>query len=126
MPESFLKPLLVDKTITAVEISGNNDVLIFHLKDLPPVTVRAEGDCSSETWIESIDTPKALRGKVLDVQNIDMPDLGNIGTSKHPDVECVQYYGLKVVTTRGTTVIDYRNDSNGYYGGYLYLLKTQI
>ena len=41
-----------------------------------------------------------------------MPDLGDM-----PDCDCVQYYGAKITTNKGDMVIDYRNDSNGYYGG---------
>ena len=31
--------------------------------------------------------------------------------------DTVAYYGVKITTTRGIAVIDFRNDSNGYYGG---------
>ena len=34
---------------------------------------------------------------------------------------CVAYYGLKITTDNGRAVIDYRNSSNGYYGGSLEL-----
>jgi hypothetical protein len=43
-----------------------------------------------------------------------MPDLGEM-----PDRDVVAYYGLKVTTDKGEMVVDYRNDSNGYYGGSL-------
>lgn len=50
-----------------------------------------------------------------------MPNLGDIPTAYEPQVECVAYYGLKITTEKGRAVIDYRNDSNGYYGGSLML-----
>lgn len=52
-----------------------------------------------------------------------MPDLGNIKTEhcEHPD--CIRYYGLRIVTDKGRAVIDFRNNSNGYYGGSIKLLR---
>ncbi len=40
-----------------------------------------------------------------------MPDLtpGDGGETK--------YYGCKITTDKGHIIIDYRNESNGYYGG---------
>jgi len=32
-------------------------------------------------------------------------------------VDEVAYYGLRITTTKGRAVLDYRNTSNGYYGG---------
>ena len=43
-----------------------------------------------------------------------MPDLGD-----QPDHDVMAYYGLGITTEHGTAVVDFRNDSNGYYGGYL-------
>lgn len=53
------------------------------------------------------------------VEHIEMPDLGDIPTVYEPAVDSVRYYGLKITTDKGRAVIDYRNDSNGYYGGNL-------
>ena len=33
--------------------------------------------------------------------------------------DVLQFYGFKITTTRGVCVIDFRNESNGYYGGEL-------
>ena len=42
-------------------------------------------------------------------------DLGDM-----PGCDVVAYYGCKISTNRGEILIDYRNDSNGYYGGSLW------
>lgn len=56
----------------------------------------------------------ALCGTVTNVQEAEMPELGD------PDEHTTRaYYGLAITTEHGTATIDYRNDSNGYYGGYL-------
>ena len=59
------------------------------------------------------------------VDEIEMPNLGDVPTLHRPSVDCVKYYGLKITTEHGRAVIDYRNDSNGYYGGSIELLKEE-
>ena len=49
---------------------------------------------------------------IIECEDLAMPDLGDM-----PGCDCVQYYGAKITTNKGDMVIDYRNDSNGYYGG---------
>jgi len=79
-----------------------------------PILLEAIGDCCSHTWIESVDDPVALCGTVTAVEELVMPDLGTPQGSEHR-----QYYGVKITTECGRAVIDFRNDSNGYYGGWL-------
>lgn len=119
--DKTIKQALVGKYITSFEMDGLGDWIKFNLKNEPPVILDAVGDCCSKSWIESVDAPRALVGEVLSVEEIAMPNLGNIETPKMADVDSVQYYGLKIVTTNGHAVLDYRNDSNGYYGGELCL-----
>jgi len=65
------------------------------------------------TWVEHIEMPAlCLPAKVISVHDLDMPNLGEM-----PNREVVAYYGLKIITDKGDIIIDYRNDSNGYYGG---------
>lgn len=113
------KDELVGKEIESFNLEPSGGWIDFHFKDGTSARLEAEGDCCSSSWIESIDAPMALNGKVLSIEDIAMPSLGDIGTTKHPDVESVSYYGLKVTTVKGVAVLDYRNDSNGYYGGWL-------
>ena len=114
---------LKGKTITAYELEKSGDYIVFTMNDGSMVRLNAYGDCCSTTWIESLDAPDALLGTVKDVREIDMPDRGNIDGKRHKDVHIVQYYGIKITTNKGRCVIDYRNDSNGYYGGSLEVVK---
>lgn len=105
---------LIGKTIQAVFLAEDSQAIKFDLKDGDSIIALADGDCCSYTWIEYVETPKNLLGVVKKVEDIDMPDLGNM------DGSCVvAYYGCKITTDKGTCLLDYRNDSNGYYGGYL-------
>ena len=100
----------------------NGDCIVFEFYDGKPLTLVAVGDCCSHTWIESMDNPECLVGGVVNsVENIDMPNLGDVPGKriKEQFVESVEYYGLRITTDKGICVLDYRNDSNGYYGGSL-------
>jgi len=109
---------MIGKTITTLRKVG--DTLHLYLKPKGAIILEPWGDCCSETWIESIDLVEPLiGGTIRSVEDIDMPHYGNIGTLLHPIVEEVNYYGLRITTDKGVSVIDYRNDSNGYYGGQL-------
>lgn len=108
---------LIGATITSHQLDPNGDYLQLDLADALPIRLIPHGDCCSTTWIESIDLPSVLHGRILAIDDIPMPHCGDVGTPKHPSVDCVQYYGLKITTEHGVAVIDYRNDSNGYYGG---------
>lgn len=105
---------LVGKTLTGVKIASDKGALLFETTDGKAV-VRADGDCCSHTWIEHIELPAlGFPAKVLAVDDLPMPDLGS------PDkYDVIAYYGCKITTDRGEMVIDFRNSSNGYYGGSL-------
>lgn len=107
---------MIGKTITSATVSKDKDELALTFSDGTDMTLASYGDCCSNTWIEGIDTPANLLGRVISIEEIDMPDLGQ------PDeYGLLQYYGLKIITDKGHAVIDYRNESNGYYGGNLYV-----
>lgn len=112
--ETMINPL-VGKTISAIQISSDGRAMRFMISDGSEVMVLADAECCSTTWIEHISLPAGgFPAIVLKVEDIEMPDLGS------PSKEAfMQYYGLSVKTNRGDMVIDYRNESNGYYGGRL-------
>lgn len=112
---------LVGRDVTGYVLSDDNETLRLSFRDGGTEELRTESECCSITWIESIDTPEYLNGVIQEIENIDMPDRGNIATQKRESVDEVKYYGLKITTDKGIAVIDYRNDSNGYYGGDLIL-----
>ena len=110
---------LVGEVIDGYELSNDRQQLILIRQDRSrtPIVLEVDADCCSYTWIESVDNPAALHGKIVAVEGIGMPNLGDTPTAHRTCVECVAYYGLKIITENGHCVIDYRNDSNGYYGG---------
>jgi hypothetical protein len=106
---------LIGKTITAFELTNDRKAMRFTLADGETVTALCDADCCSETWIEHVSLPaRGLPCTVMEAGEIDMPDLGDM-----PNRDVVAYYGFKVTTDKGELIVDYRNDSNGYYGGNL-------
>lgn len=107
---------LEGKTITQIEISADKKAMRFFLADGESVVARADGDCCSSTWIEHVELPAlGLPATVSKVEEIPLP--GSV--DNHEEYECLAVYGLKIATDKGDIVIDYRNSSNGYYGGNL-------
>lgn len=102
---------LIGKIITEMKIAQDKQALLFITPE-GPIQAIVDGDCCSHSWIESVELPvNGFPATVTAAEGIPMPDLGN------GDAECRQYYGYKLTTDKGNIIIDYRNDSNGYYGG---------
>ncbi len=109
--------ILIGKVITAIHLAADKQAIKFDIEGGEPIVARADGDCCSVSWIENVENAEALIGSpVLEALNIDMPDSVDREPENH---DVVQFYGFKISTAKGTCVIDYRNDSNGYYGGSL-------
>lgn len=108
------KHALVGKTIGAIKIADDKKAILFVTND-GDVIAKADGDCCSSTWIEHVELPAlGFPALVISVDDLNMPDLGS------PDeYSSIAYYGCKITTDKGEIVIDYRNESNGYYGGSL-------
>lgn len=103
---------LIGRTIQNMMIATDKMALLFVLDDATELVVRVDADCCSHTWIESVELPAlgfpCVVQTVTDLElNTDAEDQGGE----------LAFYGLKVVTDKGDIIIDYRNESNGYYGG---------
>jgi len=110
------------ETISHIYISEDNTYLAFFNNWCDKVFVYStEGDCCSYTWFETITNPENMIGqKILGIEEKDMSDCckDSAACDKCKDHEVVQVYGLTFKTQKGYTDIEYRNSSNGYYGGW--------
>ncbi len=85
--------------------------ILFLLENDEQLIARVDADCCSHTWIEHIELPTEFPCEVIS------------GDSLRLNQDCddrdgeLSFYGYKLTTTKGDIVIDYRNESNGYYGG---------
>ncbi len=104
---------LVGKVLKDMQLSDDKEVIAFVLSDNTVIKAYCHADCCSYTWIESVmNGESAIGSEILEADNIEMPDLGDM-----PERDVVSYYGFKIKTVKGECIIDFRNDSNGYYGG---------
>lgn len=107
---------MADRPLYKVERSDDQEVVTFYFQDGGAVGFRAEGDCCSHSWIEHLEAPSDVNGRTLvEVQDerVGQEEAGEWGDLR-------QFYQTKFRLDNGETIaIEYRNDSNGYYGGYL-------
>lgn len=105
--------------VTEAEIMRSGDrtgVLRLEGNYKLPVFIRGEGDCCSHTWIEDVVNIDALRqARIETVVERECPDK----KEERKEFNVVAFYELVITTSRGVAVVDYRNESNGYYGGWL-------
>jgi hypothetical protein len=45
--------------------------------------------------------------------------MDNLPEDREKDYNVIRFYGYKIITDRGHCDIIFRNESNGYYGGYM-------
>lgn len=107
--------ILVGKTISAIWLTEDKDAIRFDIERSQPIVVLVEGDCCSSSWVEAIENPEAVVGMPV----VDAHDLELERVEEYKDGAYFQFYGFSISTIQGTCTIDYRNSSNGYYGGYL-------
>lgn len=104
---------LVGKTLAKVELASDKKAIRFTV-DGETVVAKCDADCCSDTWIESVEMPAGgLPAKIIGIGDLDLPPAAESGG------DVVEFYGLKLITDKGDLVLDYRNSSNGYYGGNL-------
>lgn len=103
---------LIGRTLTGLKVASDCKALLFQTTE-GDVVAKCDGDCCSETWVESIELPTSFPALVSEVEDIPL----NEGADDRGGE--LKFYGLKITTDKGHIVIDYRNESNGYYGGCL-------
>lgn len=107
--------VLIGKVVTALYLADDKEAIKFEIDGGEPLIVRVDADCCSHTWVENIELPAlGFPATVVSVEDLDLKK-----EADETDGDYIQFYGCKIVTDRGEIVIDYRNSSNGYYGGNL-------
>ena len=96
----------------------NKETVTFHCENGDYVFL-ADGDCCSQTYINSVEGPK--EGTVLEVRE---PEWGCTTSEDTEDGSTQNYKATLVIEGKGFLDIEYRNESNGYYGGSLELLSA--
>ena len=123
---------LIGQTIR--EVWWSDDRITF-ITDEGVASYEVEGDCCSHSYFHDlIGFDKLLSGPVLSVNTVDLDStdarchLCKRDESGY-DGDVVQVYGFQIVTLHPTwgevtTALSFRNDSNGYYGGWMERCQT--
>lgn len=99
------------------KIEWDEDTFRLYLKDGGYLFFVVDADCCSCTWIEHVEAPEDLDGAILNGVE-DSPSTYQETTIRYEDESVVNYKTL-FRTSRGDIHVEFRNASNGYYGGSL-------
>lgn len=107
---------LIDQEIKTIIFNDKN--LLFGLKDGSIIEFLAVGDCCSNSYIESLDNPEIFRDATLvSVESVEGETESIVEDGWQ--IEVYQWTFYKFKTTKGMCTLSFRNESNGYYDGYL-------
>lgn len=104
---------MLGRPIRAVVLAPDKCSIRFEFQDGAAQVFGVEGDCCSRSWIEHLTVPDDVDGAELVTVTESMME-----TDDH-EHECLKVYSTTFRTNRGDIVVEYRNSSNGYYGGWL-------
>lgn len=105
---------LIGKTVVELFVVEDNEI-IFKTTEGRLLSYCVEGDCCSHSYYYEVNGIHNLLNS--EIVEIEQKDLG--GAIPKPGEDCVEAYGITILTRKGHCDIEFRNDSNGYYGGYL-------
>jgi hypothetical protein len=108
---------IVAERVTAVGVSTDKQWLALRREDGAVALCYTDADCCSSSWIEHVNGEELFPATVLSVEGTDVSR-----DDEHPEHDCLQVYETVFVTDRGRFTVEYRNASNGYYGGSLGLV----
>ena len=109
---------LVGKIISKVELSDDTEFLAFTTIEGEVISYRTWGDCCSVSWFSHINGFSNLIGsKVLEVTQKE-ERVPTDAEEAEGDYEVLAIYAYTIKTEKGYCDIEFRNDSNGYYGGW--------
>lgn len=116
----------IGKKIQSIRINNGETSIDFFLEGCNKRLV-TYGDCCSSSWIEHLEMPNNVEGATItSVTEDDMPPWDNHICEAHKEGcltpcehDSLRVYHTVFHTDRGDIVLEYRNDSNGYYGGNL-------
>lgn len=114
---------LIGKTIRNIYVGQGESILAVQT-DQGIVAYDTEGDCCSETWFADIIGVSALIGGVVMEVEEAVPETYKPEEDGRTRQEEDEAYGWKITTDKGYADIIYRNSSNGYYGGWSYLMEN--
>lgn len=120
--------------ILGLKINPEKDLLVLETSD-GLYKIYVEADCCSRSWIEHISGVKEVIGK--DLISFVSTEMKTGWASRMPLADAsewykkekingdgvLEYYRTQIKSTGGDLTLEYRNESNGYYGANLKLVR---
>jgi hypothetical protein len=107
---------LINKTIQAICLNEDKTEVAFVDTEGNIHGFYSEGDCCSHSWIEHMSGVAALLGnQITGGEEREIDDDAHIFW-KDDDYRII-VYGIQLRTAKGYFDLEFRNSSNGYYGG---------
>jgi hypothetical protein len=111
---------LIGRKIKEVTISQDKTKVHFKFLGGSFQSYRAEGECCSYCWIEHLEMPDQIEGAVImSVEQSEHVPWDNHKCGHKCGHEGLDVYHTTFKTDKGEIILEYRNDSHGYYGGSL-------
>ncbi len=115
---------LLGRTIKSVYKMGDTTLVFKTDKGL--ISYDTHGDCCSSSWFSNITGIKNLLGQKVNevVEREEFSDdeikkaEAEYKKNNEYEAESLALYGYLLKTDKGTCDIEFRNESNGYYGGW--------
>lgn len=113
---------VIGRPIQSITDEEDGERLRFRFLNGSEQVYHARGDCCSYSWIEHLTVPSDIEGAVItevrESEAVDTKETTRRGQPiEYPD-QIVVYHTV-FITDRGEIIVEYRNESNGYYGGWL-------
>lgn len=106
---------LENQTINEIWMNLENNTIIFELNNGNKLAYQTEGECCSASWFNDLIGVSGLIGqKITLVRDVMSPK----ESTKQERDDVIEFYGIELYTDLGVSTIIYRNESNGYYGGW--------
>lgn len=110
---------MINRKLRSVALSADQEQITFEFQDGGTRAFGVEGDCCSHSWIEHLEMPGDIDGATLLSVEDSAPITQDHDAHDGENPECINVYNTAFRTDRGDIVLEFRNSSNGYYGGYL-------
>ena len=107
---------LVGKKIAAVKLDATSTVITFVTSTGEEVAYRAIGDCCSSSWIAEHDDFGYLALETI--ESVEVVGVATFWKDREENNQ-VSLYAIRLHHENGEWMFELRNESNGYYGGWM-------
>jgi hypothetical protein len=115
----FLEEKILNRKIVEIHKSSDGEKFDIEFED-GIQHFMVEGECCSRSWIEHMEFPSDIKGAtLLSVHH------SPITVTELAEYDILKVYETCFRTDKGDIILEYRNSSNGYYGGELIMLDDE-